>query len=135
MAALACGADPAAPAYDATGTWDMRMAGPRPVAGDCDLVDDQGYAQRARITQDGPRFTITASEGEPEAGSVDGATYTQASALSGQAPDGTSFDLATSTRFTLSSAGEASGQTELDIRYADGTYCTMVVAFTARKEP
>jgi len=131
-AALAEGAPPL---FDASGYWQLHMSAPHLVAGECGVVDDEGYSAVARVAQDGDHFSIAVGEEPIEQGTAQGATYTYASNQTGRDPSGIPFTVTARSAFLLESASSAAGETVLDLDYADGAHCTFQVTIRGEKLP
>lgn len=120
--------------YDATGTWSLDMGATRLLMGDCHVTDDEGYTESVTIVQTGRDYTFRTGTGLEEAGTTDGKRYSHTSRHDGQDISGLGFSLTADSRFTLTSADTASGQTRLDIRYSDGSQCTFEVGFSGTRQ-
>ena len=120
--------------YDASGAWVLHIQGPRLLAGECEVVEEDGYDEAVRIRQDRDRFVISTDGGPTERGTVEGRVYTHGADEQGTDLRGVHFTLRTKSVFSLTSPDSAVGETLLDLQFDDGTECLLNLNFEGERQ-
>lgn len=126
-------ADSGSPTYDATGDWRLHVEGPHLLAGDCEVMEEPGYAESVHIQQERGNFVISTEGGQIERGTISGSVYTHSASQQGTDITGMLFSLRTRSTFTLTSADKSVGETVLDLRFEDGTECLLDLRFEGER--